>query len=64
MKNVNRQKSIEKMYKNLSKRAFDKKQLQAWGNFIKSFRKSGDPIMLKHSRAYSKKENSQNLLWK
>lgn len=52
------------MYKNLSKRAFDKKQLQAWGNFIKSFRKSGDPIMLKYSRAYSKKENSQNLLWK
>lgn len=59
MKNENRPMSIEKIYKKLSKRAFDKKQLQVWGNFINSFRKSGGPIMLKYSRACSKKENSQ-----
>ena len=64
MKNKNRPMSIEKIYEKLSKRAFDKKQLQAWGNFIKSFRKSGGPIVLKYSRGCSKKENSQGLLWK
>jgi len=64
MKNENRPMSMEKIYEKLSKRAFDKKQLWAWGNFIKSFRKSGGPVMPKYSRAYSKKENSQGLLWK